>query len=131
MKLPNSDEWMRMGYTFLGGTGAILWNKYLPLEAKGGGYIPPALIAFIILYNEDSGETEKDLAAAILGFSSTAQAISFIGTKKPEAIPNVKGRPLNRSETLSEESDKLQRVRNITGTLGTIAEIVSKFRGSS
>lgn len=132
MQLPRRDDWVRMGYAALGGGGAILWNKYLPLHAGGGGYIPPAALAFIVLFSEDSGDVEKDIAAGILGYTLSAQAISFAGKSEPvvnaaqteSAAPNPAPQ-----HSLEMEAAKLQKIREVTGTLGAIADIVGKFRG--
>ena len=131
MQLPKRDDWVRMGYAALGGGGAILWNKYLPLRAGGGGYIPPAALALIVLSSEESGQIEKDIAAGILGYTLSAQAISFApareqvpGTPPPEGVEN----PLPMG-ALDAEAAKLQKIRAVTGTLGAIADIVGKFRG--
>lgn len=133
MQLPKRDDWVRMGYAALGGGGAILWNKYLPLKAGGGGYIPPAALAFIVLFSEDSGDVEKDIAAGILGYTLSAQAISFAS----ESLPAVEVSPATENPsasiapppTLDAEAAKLQKIRAVTGTLGAIADIVGKFRG--
>lgn len=121
----------------MGGGAAILWDRYLPLNANGGGYIPPATLATLILFSENSGATEKDIAAGILGYTSVAQAISFAQNLKTE---NVSGVPTSISESSHEMSEienpydkeaaKLQKIRAVTGTLGALADIVGKFKGN-
>lgn len=135
MQLPRRDDWVRMGYAALGGGGAILWNKYLPLRAGGGGYIPPATLAFIVLFSEDSGAVEKDIAAGILGYTLSAQAISFASAPKPASAtsPEPAGESVSNpapQNALEAEAAKLQKIREVTGTLGAIADIVGKFRGN-
>jgi hypothetical protein len=134
MQLPRRDDWVRMGYAALGGGGAILWNKYLPLRAGGGGYIPPAALAFIVLFSEDSGDVEKDIAAGILGYTLSAQAISFAGTGTPAEQAQPAGEYVRSNaaphNALEMEAAKLQKIREVTGTLGAIADIVGKFRGN-
>lgn len=133
MQLPNRNEWMRMGYTVLGGGGALIWNRYLPIAAQGGGYIPPAALAMIVLLSENTGETEKDIAAGILGYTAAAQAISFATTAKAPATDDTSN-PSSGPQGLVEnpldvEAAKLQKIRAVTGTLGALADIVGKFRG--
>lgn len=137
MKLPNRDEWVRIGYSCMGGGAAILWDRFLPLNAKGGGYIPPAALATLILFSENSGATEKDIAAGILGYTSVAQAISLAQNLKAETIEGVPTSIRENSNDLSEienpydkEAAKLQKIRAVTGTLGALADIVGKFKGN-
>lgn len=133
MQLPRRDDWVRMGYAALGGGGAILWNKYLPLRAGGGGYIPPAALAFIVLFSEDSGAVEKDIAAGILGYTLSAQAISFAGVPTSASPAEPAGGYVSNPVphgALDLEAAKLQKIREVTGTLGAIADIVGKFRGN-
>ena len=137
MELPSRDIALRMGYTLLGGGSALLWNRYLPLHANGGGYIPPTALAALIVLSENSGDTERDVAAAILGFTSAAQAISF-------AKPNLSTRsnPVDTVGTSVEvldedviqsqldlEARKLKKIRAVTGTLGALTQLVSTFKG--
>ena len=138
MQLPKRDDWVRIGYTVIGGGTAILWNKYLPLSAKGGGYIPPVVLATLVLMSEDAGQTEKDVAAGILGYSSAAQAISF-ATKLNENYDlggtQARHNPPQTSEleahgSLEQQAAKLDKIRAVTGTLGALADIVGKFKGS-
>ena len=134
MQLPNRDEWMRMGYTALGGSGAILWNKYLPLANKGGGYLPPAALAAVVLFSENAGDTEKDIAAGILGYLLSAQAISFAAPPASEQIAAAVDNPAPEAPMpvggLEAEAAKLQKIRAVTGTLGAIADIVGRFKGN-
>lgn len=131
MQLPKRDDWVRTGYAALGGGGAILWNKYLPLRAGGGGYLPPAALALIVLSSEDSGQIEKDIAAGILGYALSAQAISFAPKQEqvPEDPPAEATANPHPVGSLDVEAAKLQKIRAVTGTLGAIADIVGKFRG--
>lgn len=137
MKFPDRDVALRIGYTLLGGGSALLWNRYLPLHASGGGYIPPTALAALIVLSENSGETERDVAAAILGFTSAAQAISFA---KPHT--RIRSNPVDTvgssAETLDEnviqsqldlEAKKLKKIRAVTGTLGALTQLVSTFKG--
>lgn len=137
MQMPKRDEWVRLGYTIIGGSTAILWNKYLPLSAKGGGYIPPAALATIILLSNEAGATEKDIAAGILGYTCSAQAIS-LSTRDSgdesavvgEASLSQRKNELPQVQGLDEQATKLEKIRAVTGTLGAIADIVGKFRGN-
>jgi hypothetical protein len=136
MQLPQRDDWVRIGYTALGGGGAILWNKYLPLANRGGGYLPPAALAAFVLFSEDAGDVEKDVAAGILGYLLSAQAISFAtppaGDPETAALYQVRNpaAPQGGLSGLDAEAAKLQKIREVTGTLGAIADIVGKFRGN-
>ena len=132
MQLPKRDDWVRMGYAALGGGGAIIWNKYLPLKAGGGGYIPPAALAVLVLMSEDSGQIEKDIAAGILGYTASAQAISFAPKSTPEAdvLTPVENPAPVAGVNLDAEAAKLQKIRAVTGTLGALADIVGRFKGS-
>ena len=135
MQLPKRDDWIRIGYTAIGGSAAILWNKYLPLAAKGGGYIPPVILASIVLMSEEAGQTEKDIAAGILGYSSAAQAISFAAKLNDEyalgktQLP-AKTQDLNLENPRAVQAEKLEKIRAVTGTLGALADIVGKFKGA-
>lgn len=136
--MPKRDEWVRIGYTCIGGGVAILWDRYMPLNAKGGGYIPPAALATLILLSEDAGATEKDIAAGILGYSSVAQAVSFVTNSDVSKASGISS--IGDSHELSVEpqenpydkdAEKLQKIRAVTGTLGALADIVGKFKGIS
>jgi hypothetical protein len=135
MQMPKRDDWVRIGYTVIGGGTAMLWNKYLPLSAKGGGYIPPAALATLILMSEDAGATEKDIAAGILGYTCSAQAISLASNSGDESA-EVSGTRQNPSSEiaqtggLDEQAVKLEKIRAVTGTLGAIADIVGRFKGN-
>lgn len=130
MHLPKRDDWVRMGYAALGGGAALLWNKFLPLDARGGGYIPPAALAFLVLFSEDSGDIEKDIAAATLGYSLSAQAISFASHTQPIGVYEIDiDNPAPYTSSAHTEASKLEKIRAVTGTLGAIADIVGKFRG--
>jgi hypothetical protein len=138
MQLPKRDDWIRIGYTVIGGGTAILWNKYLPLSAKGGGYIPPVVLASLVLMSEESGQTEKDVAAGILGYSSAAQAISFAtklndnyelgSTQVSHATSQTS--ELAEQNPLEQQATKLDKIRAVTGTLGALADIVGRFKGN-
>lgn len=138
MQLPKRDDWVRIGYTAIGGGTAILWNKYLPLSAKGGGYIPPVVLASLVLMSEEAGQIEKDIAAGILGYSSAAQAISFatklndnyeLGSAQVSQAPTQTSE-LAEQNPLEEQAAKLDKIRAVTGTLGALADIVGKFKGN-
>ena len=133
MKLPERDDWMRIGYTCLGGGTAYLWNRYLKLNAKGGGYIPPAALATIILMSENTGATEKDIAAGILGYTSVAQAISFVQNKDVDGddSPEEATTALENPSGSDQAAQKLAKIRAVTGTLGALADIVGRFKGNS
>jgi len=137
MKLPSRDEWVRIGYTGMGAGAAYLLNRYSSLYTKGYGYIPPAALATLIILNEDSGATDKDIAAGILGFTSAAQAISFLHSEKSEKAKSeesstdvqAKENPMMPA-SYDDEMAKLNKIRAVTGTLGALADIVGKFRGN-
>ena len=136
MKLPMRDDWLRVGYTIIGGGTAILWNRYLPLDVKGGGYIPPAALALILIMSENTGDTEKDIASVILGYTTAAQTISFakhLGGSEPvsnvKSIPSVSVKEISENP-LNSQMSKLNKIRNITGTIGAITELVSTFKGN-
>jgi hypothetical protein len=136
MQLPKRDEWVRLGYTIIGGSTAILWNKYLPLSAKGGGYVPPAALATLILISNESRATEKDIAAGILGYTCAAQAISLSTRDKGDESATVgdvslaqRQNEMSQNPTIEDQASKLEKIRAVTGTLGAIADIVGKFRG--
>lgn len=134
MRLPNRDDWVRMGYTGMGVGAAYLWNRMSTLYTQGYGYIPPAALATLIILNEDSGNTEKDIAAGILGFTSAAQAISFLHTEptetSPESSTEVQAKENPTPTDYDNEMAKLNKIRNVAGTLGALADIVGKFRGN-
>ena len=133
MKLPNRDDWVRIGYTGMGVGAAYLWNRMSTLHTKGYGYIPPAALATLIILNEDSGNTEKDIAAGILGFTSAAQAISFLHSENDqtnsESSTEVQAKE-NPTPEYDSEMAKLNKIRTVAGTLGALADIVGKFRGN-
>lgn len=133
MKLPNRDDWVRIGYTGMGVGAAYLWNRMSTLHTKGYGYIPPATLAMLIILNEDSGNTEKDIAAGILGFTSAAQAISFLHSENDqtnsESSTEVQAKE-NPTLEYDSEMAKLNKIRTVAGTLGALADIVGKFRGN-
>ena len=133
MKLPKRDDWVRIGYTGMGVGAAYLWNRMSTLHTKGYGYIPPAALAMLIILNEDSGNTEKDIAAGILGFSSAAQAISFLHSENDqtnsESSTEVQAKE-NPTPEYDSEMAKLNKIRTVAGTLGALADIVGKFRGN-
>jgi len=131
MKMPSRDVWVRIIYTAAGSGSALLWNKFLPLSALGGGYIPPAVLASIVLFSEDAGQIEKDLAASILGYTCAAQALSFV--TKPTSTEKVKeeSTEVRENPTSHEQVKKLDKIRNVTSTIGAIADLVGKFKGQS
>ena len=130
MRMPSRKEVARMGYAGLGGGTAMLWNRYFPIRAGGAGYVPPATLALIILMVESTGETEKDLAAALLGYTCAAQAISLVQPKKSQASVGEVTSLSNPVSSIDAEAAKLHKIKAVTGTLGAIAEIVGKFRGN-
>jgi len=147
MKLIKRDEWVRVAYTVLGGSSAILLNKYIDISANSIGYIPPALLSAYIVLSEDAGAIEKDIASGSLGYLVCAQAIStakkfqdrefFEGTVEPPVMPTRKNEGDLPSVEVSQPSselvqteNKLQRIRDITNTVGAVVDIVGKFRGS-
>mgnify|MGYP001300294646 CR=1 FL=1 len=134
MKLPNRDDWVRMGYTGMGVGAAYLWNRMSTLHTNGYGYIPPAALATLIILNDNSGNTEKDIAASILGFTSAAQAISFLHTEptetSSESSTEVQAKENPTSIDYDSEMAKLNKIRTVAGTLGALADIVGKFRGN-
>jgi hypothetical protein len=136
MNFPERDVVLRIGYTLLGGGSALLWNRYLPLHASGGGYIPPTALAALIVLSENSGETERDVAAAILGFTSAAQAISFANQnlalrRNPVDTAEASAESLDETVIHSQlelEAKKLKKIRAVTGTLGALTQLVSTFK---
>jgi|TARA_Y100000034_G_C6710051_1_gene313602 hypothetical protein len=136
MKLPSRDVWVRIIYTAAGSGSALLWNKFLPLRALGGGYIPPAVLASIILLSEDAGQIEKDIAASILGYTCAAQALSFAHqlpepVSKLETKVEVEQTEVRQNPTSQEQVKKYEKIRNVTSTIGAIADLVGKFKGQS
>ena len=133
MKLPKRDDWVRIGYTGMGVGAAYLWNRMSTLHTNGYGYVPPAALAMLIILNDDSGNTEKDIAAGILGFSSAAQAISFLHSENTqtnsESSTEVQAKE-NPTPEYDSEMAKLNKIRTVAGTLGALADIVGKFRGN-
>lgn len=133
MKLPKRDDWVRIGYTGMGVGAAYLWNRMSTLHTQGYGYVPPAALAMLIILNEDSGNTEKDIAAGILGFTSAAQAISFLHSENDqtnsESSTEVQAKE-NPTPEYDSEMAKLNKIRTVAGTLGALADIVGKFRGN-
>jgi hypothetical protein len=125
------DVWMRIGYSALGGGSAYLWNKFSPIETKGLPFVPPAVLLGVVIYNEDFGETEKDLAASALGFMCAAQAISFAKSMSAKPPENLSGDITPISNPTPSDTDKLQKIRAVTGTLGALTSLISEFRGSS
>jgi hypothetical protein len=131
MKLPERDTWLRVGYGLLGSATAVGWNKVFSVHAEKGGYIPPALICGSIIASDNCGATEKDLAAAGIGYLATAQAISWLQPSKQAA--SLSGAP-NPSQTpqapavASEQS--LQKIQLATQALGAVLGIVSQFKGN-
>jgi len=126
MKLPNREEWMRIVYTCAGGGAAILWSRYARFHISGGVLLPPTVLASIILANENTGSVEKDIAAGMIGYLSTAQVISFLNQQATSSTTPI----ANPISNLDAEAAKLQKIKAVTGTLGAIAEIVGKFRGN-
>lgn len=125
------DIWMRIGYSTIGGGSAYLWNKFSPIETKGLPLVPPAILLGVIIYNEDFGETEKDLAASALGFICAAQAISIAKSVSAKPPEKVSGDINPISNPAPSDSDKLQKIRAVTGTLGALTNLISEFRGNS
>ena len=116
MRLPPRDTWMRIGYGGAGIATALAWNRYMSVRAQGGAYLPPLAVSAILTFSESSGKTERDLGAAMLGFLTTAQTISL----KPE--PSRNGRPNPQS---------LDRIREVTSTVGAVLDVLGKVRGVS
>lgn len=126
---------MRMGYTALGSGAAFVWNRYLPYKSSNGVLIPPIVLTAVVLASENVGDTEKDLAALSLGYLGVAQAISFskASTPKPasESTATAPAPKENPSSELDAQANKLQKIREVTGTIGAIANLVGQFRGNT
>ena len=126
------DTWMRLGYSALGGGSAYLWNKFSPIESKGFPFVPPAVLLSVVIYNEDFGETEKDLAASALGFLCASQAICIAKDLSHPAPQKLSGEIIHTSNpdtTIASDLDKIQKIRAVTGTLGALTSLISEFRG--
>ena len=140
MKLLNRDEWVRVACTVLGGSSAILLNKYIDISANSIGYIPPTLLSAYVVLSEDAGDIEKDIASGSLGYLVTAQAISFAekyrdqlyyeDAEEPETLPTRQNEAELPSTDLNQTETKLKKIRDITNTVGAVVDIVGKFRGS-
>ena len=104
---------------------AYLWNRMSTLYTQGYGYIPPAALATLIILNEDSGNTEKDIAAGILGFTSAAQAISFLHTEPTEtSSESSTERQANENPTpidYDSEMAKLNKIRTVARTFRCVS----------
>lgn len=111
---------MRYGYTLLGGVSAYAWKKSFKGEVSGGVLIPPAAMSALIAFSKDTGETEKDIASATLGFLVTTQTLSWLS--EPEKTP--------RSNP-STDLEKINKVREVTSVLGAVVDVVSKLKGSN
>ena len=118
MRLPSRDSWMRIGYGGLGAASAVGWNRYLSVKAKGGAYLLPMATASILAFSENSGKNERDIGAAMLGFLATAQVISL----KPE--PKI-------TEVARSNPQNLERIRDVTATVGAVLDVLGKLRGAS
>lgn len=118
MRLPSRDTWLRLGYGGLGVASAVGWNRYLSVKAKGGAYLPPMAAASMLTFSENSGKSERDIGAAMLGFLATAQAISL----KPEPRANAVAGP---------NPQNLERIRDVTATVGAVLDVLGKLRGTS
>lgn len=128
MKLPERDTWLRVGYGLLGSAAAVGWNKVLSVHVEKGGYIPPALICGTIIASENCGSTEKDLAAAGVGYLATAQAISWL--QQPKNVPQVQGYPNPTVAPAAASEQSLQKIQLATQALGAVLGIVSQFKGN-
>ena len=117
MKLPSREAWMRGGCVVLGGAAAIGWNRYLSVKVQGSAYLPPAIAASVLVFNEKGTSTEKDIAAGALGYLATAQALSY--TSQPS------------DQILRHNPATLQKVQDISGTVGAVLEALGKYRGAS
>ena len=123
MNIPPRNVWMRYGYTLLGGVSAYAWKKSFKGEVSGGVLIPPAAMSALIAFSEDTGETEKDIASATLGFLVTTQTLSWLSEpEKTESTPRA-----NPSTDL----EKINKVREVTSVLGAVVDVVSKLKGSN
>lgn len=124
------DVWVRLAYTMVGGGSALIWNKLFSIKSSGSAFLPPSIIAIIILLREDSSSTDKDIAASILGYSSVAQAISYAKSMESSDVSGYELTSMTQNP-LEKEAHKLNKIRAVTGTLGAIADIVGKFKGGS
>lgn len=135
MKLPQKDTMMRIGYGLLGSATAVGWNKVLSVKVEKGAYIPPSLICASLVFSENTGSVEKDLATAALGYMATAQAISFLSPGKKEAVAKVSAAP-NPSEAeattaLVSNQQNLEKIQAVSQALGSVLGIISQFRSPS
>jgi hypothetical protein len=137
MRLPDRDIAVRVGLTIVGGSAALVWNKFSPISAKGHGYIPPAALASLLILSDNCGPTEKDIAASLLGYTLAAQAISYANPNPIRQNP-VMGATADQThdmvrvqheDALELEAKKLKKIRAVTGTLGALTQLVSTFRG--
>jgi hypothetical protein len=137
MQLPDRDIAVRVGLTLVGGSAALVWNKFTPITARGHGYIPPAALATLLILSDNCGPTEKDIASALLGYTVAAQAVSYAN---PNPVrPNPVGghapshtaalAPVSGEDALELEAKKLKKIRAFTGTLGALTQLVNTFRG--
>lgn len=130
MKLPERDTWLRIGYGVLGSAAAVGWNKVLSVHVEKGGYIPPAIICGSIIASENCGATEKDLAAAGVGYLATAQAISWLQAPKNASPLGALPNPTAQQPTPVATEQSLQKIQLATQALGTVLGIVSQFKGN-
>jgi hypothetical protein len=118
MNIPPRNVWMRYGYTLLGGVSAYAWKKSFKGEVRGGVLIPPAAMSALIAFSKDTGETEKDIASATLGFLVTTQVLSWTHNTEPRQNPST-------------DLEKINKVREVTNVLGAVVDVVSKLKGSN
>jgi hypothetical protein len=137
MQLPDRDIAVRVGLTLVGGSAALVWNKFTPISARGHGYIPPAALAALLIMSDNCGPTEKDIASALLGYSLAAQAVSYANPNPVRPNPMGGHSPsssteityANGEDALELEAKKLKKIRAVTGTLGALTQLVNTFRG--
>lgn len=129
MKMPERDTWIRLGYTALGSGVAYAWHRYLPYKASNSVMLPPIALSTVLLASENVGDTEKDLAALAIGYMCVAQAVSYAQISSEDTTPTHQN-PKDSTE-LSAQANKLQKIREVTGTLGALANLVGQFRGNN
>lgn len=118
MKLPSKETVMRCGYASFGAAAAYSWNKAFSVKVEGLGYLPPAALLYAIVFSDNSGSVEKDLGAAGLGYLFTAQVLSIHPRENARRNP-------------SSEDAKLQKIQQMTQTVGAVLEVLGKFKGGS
>lgn len=112
---------MRCGYASFGAAAAYGWSKAFGVKVEGLAYLPPAALLYAIAFSDNAGSVEKDISAAGLGYLFTAQALS-VYPRTSEETPR---------RNPSSEDAKLQKIQQVTQTVGAVLEVLGKFKGGS